>query len=456
MLQGRGLTSGQVDRTLRVFATADTIDLSNNEICTIPVSIPAAVVTLDISFNAIASIQGIERLKFVQELHLAFNRLDDVSALEFCPRLVRVNLSGNRLMSTKGLEALELLENLDISDNLIEFPEALRALSLNQNLTHLTIRGNPLSQKPGYHVPMLDMIPSLLMLDDKKMRSTAKYKTKEVSTTKSLSYSRIYDDKKQFVIHRQTRPRPATAVQALLPGDPASKYDGSMFLPPPIEPTHERARAGLQKYQQGSGPISPPPAPFSPSMSKAPNSPSKYRAAPYLSMYDRLAQSNGIPINRPIAPTVKPISDPNSKPTKPDIAALTRLKGEDQRAAVHVQKPATQPSNESIRGVSTPRHPTASRNTVSHHDRWQEPKQHQRRTPPNAHGSRRSSIRADNPTSTPTAHTLEDKQRNVLSVIQNLIEHKRQTLASLGAQKVGTAGTPNRSRECNLAGQIVR
>ncbi|OWZ18273.1 hypothetical protein PHMEG_0007663 [Phytophthora megakarya] len=95
-LSSRRLTSGQIDRTLRVFATADTIDLSNNEIDKIPASIPAEVMTLDISFNIIASIQGIERLKFVQELHLAYNRLDDVSLLEYCPCLVHVNLSGNR------------------------------------------------------------------------------------------------------------------------------------------------------------------------------------------------------------------------------------------------------------------------------------------------------------------------------------------------------------------------
>ncbi|KAL3667402.1 hypothetical protein V7S43_007628 [Phytophthora oleae] len=429
-LSGRGLTVGQVDRTLRVFATADTIDLSNNEIDKIPASIPSEVVTLDISFNSIASIQGIERLRFVQELHLAFNRLDDVSALEFCPRLVRVNLSGNRLLNTKGLETLEYLENLDMSDNLIEFPEALRALSLNQNLTHLTIRGNPLSQKPGYHVPMLDMIPSLLMLDDKKMRT------------------RIYDDKKQFVIHKQIRPRPATTVQPLLPGDAAAKYEGTMFLPPPIEPTHERARAAVQKYQHGAGPISPPPAPFSPSMSKAPNSPSKHRAAPYLSMFDRLAQSNGIPINRPITPTVKPILDPNRKPSE-------RVRGEDKNGAVHLQKSANMRFNEDGRmatGVSTPRHSTASRAIVSR----QEPQQQQRRTPPNTNGSsvRRTSVRPTTPTS--TGHVLDDKQRNVLSVIQNLIEHKRQTLATLETQKTGTAASTTPSHEYNLAGQSVR
>ncbi|ETI35998.1 hypothetical protein, variant 3 [Phytophthora nicotianae P10297] len=351
-------------------------------------------------------------------------------------------------MSTKGLETLECLENLDISDNLIEFPEALRALSLNQNLTHLTIRGNPLSQRPGYHVPMLDMIPSLIILDDKKMRSKAAHKTKEVSATKSLSYSRIYDDKKQFVIHKQTRPRPAMTVQPLLPGDPASKYDGTMFLPPPIEPTHERVRAGLQKYQLGTVPISPPPRPFSPSMSKA-NSPSKCRAAPYLSMYDRLAQSNGVSFNRPITPTVKPILDP--KPSKPDIAALTKLRGEDQSAAVCLQKAVTKPTNESTRGASTPRHSV----TVSNQKQQQE---QQRRTPSIARSSsgKRSSIRADNAAPAATGHTLDDKQRNVLSVIQNLIEHKKQTLATLGAQKVDTTPTPTRSRVYNAPGQSVR
>lgn len=248
---------------------------------------------------------------------------------------------------------------------------------MNQNLTHLTIRGNPLSQKPGYHVPMLDMIPSLIMLDDKKMRSAVKYKTREVSATKSLSYckvaaseknrfwhnslltrvpmfnlaARIYDDKKQFVIHTQTRPRPATTVQPLLPGDPASKYDGTMFLPPPIEPTHERVRAGLQKYQQGTAPISPPPAPISPSITtKAPNSPSKYRAAPYLSMYDRLAQSNGIPVNRPVAPSIKPILDPNPVPVQPPAVVLARPRCEDQNAAARLQQAVTKPTKEVTRG----------------------------------------------------------------------------------------------------------
>lgn len=118
--QGRGLSTSQVERTLRVFDTAVAIDISNNELEQIPATIPKDVLALDVSFNLLSSAHGIERLQLLQELHLGFNRLADVSVLEFCPLLQRVNLSGNRLVDTRGLESLARLEHLDLSDNLME------------------------------------------------------------------------------------------------------------------------------------------------------------------------------------------------------------------------------------------------------------------------------------------------------------------------------------------------
>ncbi|RLN96185.1 hypothetical protein BBJ28_00001658 [Nothophytophthora sp. Chile5] len=310
LLQGRGLTSGQIERTLRVFATADTIDLSNNEIDKVPTTLPAEVVTLDLSFNLISSVSGIERLKFVQELHIGFNRLDDVSLLEFCPRLLRVNLSGNRY--------------------------AIIVSSYSED------------QKPGYHVPLLDMIPSVIILDDKKIRSASKFKSKEVSATKSLSYSlltwagvepsllaspcaaRLYDDKKQFVIRKQTRPRPATTVRPILPGDSPTKYDSTMFLQPPIEPTYERTRANLQTFQQLPADT----APFSPLTSPSRvQSPAKSHAAPYMSLYDRLAKSNGIPVNKSCAPPSKPIFDHSQVTNTPNGATEMKLANGGQPAS---------------------------------------------------------------------------------------------------------------------------
>lgn len=77
-------------------------------------------------------------------------------------------------------------------------PDALRPLSLNQNLTHLALKGNPigLNPKSDYRALLLDMIPSVLVLDDKKIRSAVKYRGAEfsdaVGSSKSLSYCTYY------------------------------------------------------------------------------------------------------------------------------------------------------------------------------------------------------------------------------------------------------------------------
>lgn len=73
-------------------------------------------------------------------------------------------------------------------------PEALRPLSLNQNLTHLTLRGNPIALNPknDHRVMLIDMIPSVLVLDDKKIRSAVKYKSAEgTAASRSLSYCKF-------------------------------------------------------------------------------------------------------------------------------------------------------------------------------------------------------------------------------------------------------------------------
>lgn len=69
--------------------------------------------------------------------------------------------------------------------------EALRPLSLNQNLTHLTLRGNPISARVDCRVFILDMIPSVLMVDNKKIRSAAKYKGNDGAAARTLSYCRF-------------------------------------------------------------------------------------------------------------------------------------------------------------------------------------------------------------------------------------------------------------------------
>lgn len=420
-LSGRALSKSQVDRTLRVFETAVALDLSNNEIDQWPRQMPLQLAMLDVSFNLLASIEGIESLQCLEELNLSFNRLNDVSLLEFCPRLQRVNLSGNRLMNTRGIETLVRLQHLDLSENLIEYPEALRPLSLNQNLTHLVLRGNPISMKLDYRVLLLDMIPSVLMLDGKKIRSTIKCQTKEGSAAKSLSYSRIYDDKKTFSVQNTSRKRVATSShnrKRMLPNSnnplSSSHLEGTSMFIDAHEPIQERVRSlQLQMCTNASRDSSSVSAHVGPQWPRASLAPSDrvttvgISAPPgnggYMSLYDRIAQANGIRNDG---------TDSDGTEQKAKDAAETGAQGFSRQ-------------NQSRKG---------SHATIS-------PRTKGSRSAPN----RRLSF---TPNETPKANVhsgaatgnraLDAKQRNVLNVIQNLIQHKKQTLSTLALHQSAT------------------
>lgn len=79
-------------------------------------------------------------------------------------------------------------------------------MSLNQNLTHLTLRGNPIALNPknDHRVMLLDMIPSVLVLDDRKIRSAVKYKNVDgAAASKSLSYCKFCIHTRHYVRQRR-------------------------------------------------------------------------------------------------------------------------------------------------------------------------------------------------------------------------------------------------------------
>lgn len=116
------------------------------------------------------------------------------------------------------------------------------------------------------------------------------------------------------MIHNQNRPHPATRVKPLVLEDTVSKYDGTMFLQPAIEPTYERVRT-LQQQQEPLPPspsqLLPPPPSQTGIQSRGvhpppPAAPSSGTA--YMSLYDRLAQANSIhQLTKTVIPPSKPI-----------------------------------------------------------------------------------------------------------------------------------------------------
>lgn len=117
----------------------------------------------------------------------------------------------------------------------------------------------------------------------------------------TYSKARLYDDKKQFVIHSQNHPHITTRVKPLLVRDVTSKYDSSMFLQPAVEPAHERVRSLNPS-------LPPPPLTHTPNQARAAPVPAPASGTAYMSLYDRLAQANGVhQLTKSAVPPSKPI-----------------------------------------------------------------------------------------------------------------------------------------------------
>ena len=93
---------------------------------------------LNISYNQITSLDGISALTSLEYLDASNNEISSIAAINF-PALVTLNLSGNALSDLSGIDSLGALTNLDFSDNFIT---DLDPLTKMQQLQELRMRNN--------------------------------------------------------------------------------------------------------------------------------------------------------------------------------------------------------------------------------------------------------------------------------------------------------------------------
>ncbi len=112
---------------------------------------------LDISYNKISKIHGLEGLASLQQLNLGFNLISDVNGLKGLPSLKQLDLSLNKIRKIRGLEGLPSLLQLDLSFNQINEIHGLEGLS---SLHRLDLSRNQISEISG-----LEGLSSLHRLD---------------------------------------------------------------------------------------------------------------------------------------------------------------------------------------------------------------------------------------------------------------------------------------------------
>ncbi|KAL3860763.1 hypothetical protein ACJMK2_010835 [Sinanodonta woodiana] len=93
------------------------------------------------------------------------------SSLRKFSRLKQLDVSRNAITSLQGLEHLQLLERLNLYYNSIGSLEELKRLKHNPNLKELDLRLNPVTRTEcDYRLYLIHMLPNLQKLDDRSVR----------------------------------------------------------------------------------------------------------------------------------------------------------------------------------------------------------------------------------------------------------------------------------------------
>ena len=75
------------------------------------------VTSLDLEYNKLTDVKGLEKLTKLEKLSLYANQLTDVKGLENLTQLEKLSLYANQLTEVKGLEKLSQLTTLWLGDN---------------------------------------------------------------------------------------------------------------------------------------------------------------------------------------------------------------------------------------------------------------------------------------------------------------------------------------------------
>ena len=118
--------------------------------------------SLNLSFNWIAKIEHLDRLKHLRELNLAENNIRKLENLDSLVNLQKLNLSGNNIAHlSSGLSNLTQLSVLRIARNKLAVLSEVDKLALLSNLSSISVHGNPmadLEQAKSYIVYKLPML----------------------------------------------------------------------------------------------------------------------------------------------------------------------------------------------------------------------------------------------------------------------------------------------------------
>jgi len=150
---------------------SELVDLSRNHLRAVPRVFGCALAGLDLSHNPLDHeggfwFQPISMYADLREIRLRDTGLTTLAGLSACRQLEHIDASFNAIATVSGLELMANLRSLRLADNRVRTIQAVRTLVFNTRLTLLDLASTPLSACQGYRMKVKNVLPTLEMLDD--------------------------------------------------------------------------------------------------------------------------------------------------------------------------------------------------------------------------------------------------------------------------------------------------
>ena len=126
--------------------------------------------TLDI----IMSRANTKNLESIKTLNLWGLNLSDLSILSQLPLLETISLSNNQIKDISIFKTIKNIKELYLGENLISELNQIDNLKNCKKLEKLVLKGNPVSSNPNYIKKILEILPNLVTLDEKDVKSLKK------------------------------------------------------------------------------------------------------------------------------------------------------------------------------------------------------------------------------------------------------------------------------------------
>eukprot|EP00347_Sterkiella_histriomuscorum_P016987 403351092 len=180
-LQGKGLKTFEIDcrNGMNDKRQIRSLNLSNNSLIKLPSPLEKTIIYMNVSYNKLKSLTGIESCVNLKFLNVSGNQLSSASNLVILQSMRELVFAYNQLSILKELGQLKNLQLLDLSHNKISEIEKVMPLQSCKKLSILSLQGNIVEKHINYDNILKKMLPQVKVQDPDQIKDFSQFSDME-------------------------------------------------------------------------------------------------------------------------------------------------------------------------------------------------------------------------------------------------------------------------------------